>query len=131
MFNKSLYIPFFKTDDDYPKKKTTKNTRDDSKAKVGIVYKNGGDARFIIPVRLRTLKLYVGECENTEVVIVCVFCSWWQGDSDLIIDYVSGHGPAVFFSEEKLKTLLKSKDVVAGTAQYIVNGTAIVTLIML
>ena len=75
LFNKSLYIPFFKTDDDYPKKKTTKNTRDDSKAKVGIVSQNGGDARFIIPVRLRTLKLYVGECENTEVVIVCVFCS--------------------------------------------------------
>ena len=67
-------------------------------------------------------------CENA-VVILCVFCSLWQGDSDLIIDYASG--PAVFFSEEKLKTLLKSKEVVAGTAQYIANGTVMVTLIML
>ncbi|CAL8391990.1 unnamed protein product [Gadus morhua 'NCC'] len=64
---------------------TTINMSDDSKAKVVIVSQNGGDARFIIP-----------------------------GDSDLIIDYASGHGPTVFFSEEKLKTLLRSKEVVAG-----------------
>jgi hypothetical protein len=61
---------------------------------------------------------------------LCFFCSLCQGDSDLIIDYASGHGPTVFFSEEKLKTLLRSKEVVAGTAQYITNGTAILTLIM-